>query len=133
MPVFRDEGFFILLSQFQDPCHFLLCYLEDYKMDPARANPLLTFSAFDDFATSKDITLVRADIINQGLEDDEGYKVVKQLMDMYLNDDDYATVHAFNKQPDSFDFDDFVSQQNAKWKSDDDDNTTTTTTSTTKE
>ncbi|KAL7580074.1 hypothetical protein ACA910_005059 [Epithemia clementina (nom. ined.)] len=56
-PVFREDGFFNLISQFQSPSHFLLAYLEDYKMDPHAASPLLTFSVFDDYAESKDVSL----------------------------------------------------------------------------
>jgi hypothetical protein len=31
-PVFRDEGHFMIVSQFQAPNHFLLAFLEDYQM-----------------------------------------------------------------------------------------------------
>ena len=70
----------MILSQFQSPNHFLLALLEDYKMDPARAQPLLTVSVFDDLVESKDLPLVRCDIINNGIEDNEGYKLVKCLI-----------------------------------------------------
>eukprot|EP00978_Attheya_sp_CCMP212_P011957 scaffold29670_cov55-Attheya_sp.AAC.10 len=46
--VFRDGGFFMLVTQFQELSHFIMAYLEDYKFDPARAQPLLTFSVLDD-------------------------------------------------------------------------------------
>ena len=93
-----------------------MAYLEDYKMDPTGAQPLLTFSIFEDYATSKDLVLVRADILNKGLHDDEGYKLVQNMLDMYTNDDEYMIVNAFNKQPNTFDLDDFVSRQNEKWR-----------------
>jgi hypothetical protein len=78
-PVFRDDGFFMLISQFLSPSHFLLGMLEDYKMDPNAATPLLTFSVFNDYADSKDISLVRCDILNRGIQDDEGRKVVQSV------------------------------------------------------
>ena len=115
-PVFRENGFFMMVSQFQGPSHFLMAYLEDFKMDPSRAQPLLTFSVFDDFAESKDLTLVRADILNKGIEDDEGLKVVQNMVDVYIQDEEYLAVKAFNKKPDTFDFDDFIARQNEKWK-----------------
>lgn len=115
-PIFRDDGFFMLLSQFQTPSHFLLAYLEDYKMDPNRAQPLLTFSIFNDFVDEHDISLVRCDIINRGIEEDEGRKVVENLLDAYRIDDDYSKVLTFNEQPANFDVDDFISCMNFKWK-----------------
>lgn len=115
-PVFRDNGYFMLISQFQEPSHFLMAYLEDFKMDPARAQPLLTFSVFDDYSDSKDITLVRADILNKGIAEDEGLKIVQSMLDGYTNDEEYMVVNAFNKKPETFDLDDFISRQNEKWR-----------------
>jgi hypothetical protein len=69
----------MLITQFLSPSHFLLGYLEDYKMDPNAATPLLTFSVFNDYADSGDISLVRCDIINRGIQDDEGRKVVQSV------------------------------------------------------
>ncbi|CAB9499364.1 F1 complex assembly factor 1 [Seminavis robusta] len=117
-PIFRDDGFFMMISQFQDPSYFFMALLDDYKMDPSAAQPLLTFSVFDDYAESKDLTLVRCDILNNGLEDEEGRKIVQSVLDSYLCDREFATVETFNKRPNSFDVDDFVSRQNEKWRKD---------------
>ena len=95
---------------------FMLAYLEDYKMDPAAAQPLLTCSVFDDYANSLDLTLVRCDIINRGIDDAEGVKVTHCLLSSYQNDDEYEAVKAFNGKQDSFDVDDYVAVQNQKWK-----------------
>eukprot|EP00566_Odontella_aurita_P023904 CAMPEP_0113534510 /NCGR_PEP_ID=MMETSP0015_2-20120614/5196_1 /TAXON_ID=2838 /ORGANISM="Odontella" /LENGTH=214 /DNA_ID=CAMNT_0000433673 /DNA_START=238 /DNA_END=879 /DNA_ORIENTATION=+ /assembly_acc=CAM_ASM_000160 len=114
-PVFRDEGYFMLVSQFQGPSHFLMAYLEDYKMDPARAQPLLTFSVFDDLAKKLDLGLIRCDILNKGVEDDEGRKIVNSMLDAYKKDEEYFKVKAFNETPDSFDLDDYISCQNQRW------------------
>jgi len=115
-PIFRDDGFFMLMAQFQEPSYFLLAYLEDYKMDPAAAQPLMTLSVFDDYADKLDLTLIRCDLINKGIEDSEGLKVANCLLDSYRNDDEYNAVQAFNGKPDTFDIDDFISVQNQKWK-----------------
>lgn len=115
-PIFRDEGYFMLVSQFQEPSHFLMAYLEDYKMDPARAQPLLTFSVFDDLSKKLDLGLVRCDILNKGVEDNEGRKVVNNMLDAYKKDEEFFKVRAFNQAPDSFDVDDYISCQNQKWK-----------------
>jgi hypothetical protein len=105
-----------------------MAYLEDYKMDPAGAQPLLTFSVFDDYAEEKDLALVRADILNKGIEDDEGLKIVQNMLDVYTTDDDYIGVKTFNRKPENFDFDDYISQQNEKWKRGQSSSTTTSTT-----
>lgn len=108
----------MMVSQFQSPSHFLMAYLEDFKMDPAAAEPLLTFSVFDDYADSKDLTLVRCDIINKGIHDSEGRKVVENILDSYKTEAGFVSVENFNQRPNSFDVDDFIARQNEKWKTD---------------
>jgi len=115
-PVFREEGHFMILSQFQTPNYFLLAFLKDYQMDPARAQPLLTISLFDDFAEEKDVTLVRVDVINRGIEDDEGYNICKYLLEDYAEEEGFVGVHLFNKKPDAFDVDEFVKEKERRWK-----------------
>ena len=113
-PVFREDGFFMLLSQFQKPSHFLLAYLEDYKMDPHSATPLLTFTVLDDYATTKDVCLVRCDIVNRSIRDDEGHRIVSELITNYL--DEYGEVQTFNANPKDFHIDDFISRMEQQWK-----------------
>ena len=117
-PIFRDDGHFMLVSQFFEPSHFIMAYLEDYKMDPAAAQPLMSFSVFEDYSDDKDLTLVRADVMNRGLDEGEGLKVVNSMLANYMNDDQYLTVRAFNSKPDSFDLETYVAQQSEQWKAD---------------
>lgn len=118
-PIFREDGHFMLVSQFFEPSHFIMAYLEDYKMDPAAAQPLLSFSIFEDYADDKDMTLVRADILNRGIDEGEGLKVVNSMLDNYKNDDQYLSVRAFNSMPDSFDLESYIAQQSEQWKAGD--------------
>ena len=115
-PIFRDDGFFNLVSQFQGPAHFLMAYLEDYKMDPNSATPLVTFSVFNDYAQSKDVALVRCDVLNKGINSEEGRKVVQSLLDHYRCDEDFVSIETFNHRPAEFDFDDHMSKMNDRWK-----------------
>lgn len=117
-PIFRDNGYFMLISQYQSPSHFLLAFLEDFKMDPNRAQALLTFSIFNEFVEEHDISLVRCDIINRGIEDHEGRKVVENMLDAYRLEDEYSRVLLFNNEPTRFDFDEFISHTKIKWKGD---------------
>ena len=108
----------MLLSQFQTPSHFLLAYLEDFKMDPNRAQPLMTFSVFNDLAESHKVSLVRCDVINKGIEESEGVRVMQNVLDAYRLDEDFTRVEEFNEKPTTFDVDDFISSMNQKWKDD---------------
>ena len=102
----------MVVSQFQEPSYFLLAFLEDYKMDPAAAQPLITISVFDDLVETKDVVLLRCDIINKGIEDDEGYKICQNLIKDYLDGD---AVQMFNTKPDAFNIDEFVTEKQAQW------------------
>lgn len=62
-PVYRKDGFFNMLCQFQDTC-FLVTYLEAFKENPGLAPPCLTVSLYEDMVESKDIGLLRADVTN---------------------------------------------------------------------
>lgn len=104
----------MVVSQFQEPSYFLLAFLEDYKMDPAAAQPLITISVFDDLVETKDVVLLRCDIINKGIEDDEGYKICQNLIKDYLDGD---AVQMFNTKPDAFNIDEFVKEKQAQWDS----------------
>jgi len=108
----------MLVSQFQSPSHFLMAYLEDYKMDPHSATPLITFSVFDDYSEDKDIVLIRCDILNKNIQDNEGEKVVESVLKNYSQEKEYGAVKTFNESPDSFDIDDYISRMNDRWKQD---------------
>jgi hypothetical protein len=103
-PVFRDDGFFMLLSEFQPP---------------HSATPLLTFSLFDTYADAKDVTLVRCDVLNKNINLQEGRKVVQSLLDNYRHEVDFAIVKLFNQRPNAFDIDDHIARMNVRWSQED--------------
>lgn len=77
----------------------------------------MTFSIFNDLAKSHDISLVRCDVINKGIDESEGQKVMDLLLDSYKVEEDYSRwVKHFNEQPEKFDADDYISCMNQKWK-----------------
>lgn len=115
-PVFREGGYFMLLSQYQAPSHFILAFLEDYKLDPSRAQPLFTFSIFNDFVSSHDISLQRLDVINKGIGKAEGIIVMQNIVDAYRLDEDYKYVSTFNESPERFDISEFISFMKRKWE-----------------
>jgi len=118
-PIFRDEGFFILLSQFQAPSYFLFAYLEDYKSNPSNAQPLLTLSVYNDLISTNKInlSLIRGQIIAKGgtIMQEEGEQVITQLLEGYRKDEEFdLTIRAFNKTPNKFDFYDYIARQKTK-------------------
>ena len=85
-------------------------------MDPNRAQPLLTFSVFNDLDQSHDVSLLRCDVINKGIEEDEGRTVMNHMLDSYREEKEYNKVRMFNENPANFDVDDYISCMNQKWK-----------------
>lgn len=83
-------------------------------MDPSSATPLLTFSVFDDYSESKDVTLVRCDILNKNLDEEESLKVVESVLENYKSM--FGVVQTFNERPNSFDINDYISRMNDRWK-----------------
>lgn len=63
-PVFRDGGYFMLLSEFQDMC-FLFTFLEDYRKNPKTANPWMSLTLYDEFVQDKGLGLLRGDVAAQ--------------------------------------------------------------------
>jgi hypothetical protein len=115
-PVFRDDGYFMLVSQFQSDAHcFLMAYLEDYKLDPARATPLLTVSVFNDYADSLDLSLVRCDVVNTQISMREAELVVMSTLQAYTSKDK-SLVYTFNHHSADFDVQEYVARQNQWWK-----------------
>jgi ATP synthase F1 complex assembly factor 1 len=62
-PVYRQDGFFNMLCQFQQTC-FLVTYLEAFKENPTGAPPCLAVSLYDELLENKEVGLVRGDVIN---------------------------------------------------------------------
>jgi hypothetical protein len=90
--------------------------LEDYKSDASTSQPLIAISVYNDLASTKQITLIRGEVINKGILLEEGEKVIHQLIEAYRNDDQfYAHVRSFNKNPSNFNYNDFMEQQRLKW------------------
>lgn len=83
-------------------------------MDPSAATPLLTFSVFTDYAQNKDVSLVRCDILNRSIQDDEGRKVVESVLHNYQQE--FAGVQTFNERPAHFDIDDHIRRMSERWK-----------------
>mmetsp|Transcript_17351 Transcript_17351/g.35764 ORF Transcript_17351/g.35764 Transcript_17351/m.35764 type:complete len:240 (-) Transcript_17351:12-731(-) len=126
-PVFRDveeaegEGesdaqYYNLIVQFFDPSHFVLANLQDYQSDPANAKPVISFSVFDDYIESKNMTLVRADIIVDTFKEGEPEKILGGILKRFDGrtcETDW--VDKFNNSPAEFDFEGFIEDSRKLW------------------
>lgn len=101
----------MLLSEFQDPGHFLWTYLEAYQADPTAATLAVTMSLFDDLPET---CLVRADIIDKSLDTDSA-KIVQAILHNYQ--DNFDMVQTFNKTPEQFDLEAYITRMKKHWES----------------
>lgn len=101
-------SFHSLLFAVQIP-HILFTGLEDYKARGTQASPYLTASFYKEFAETKDLVLVRGDVVFPSkLTDDEAKWLLETAQSFYLNDTRYALVERFNKRTRDFEFNDVL-------------------------
>lgn len=109
-PIPRESGYFVMLTQYQDKS-FLVTYLEDYKKNPMNAQPYMTITLYDELQHSKDLVLVRADVCALAtMTKQECDVLTRTVIASYVEDGMYTNVFTFNKQPDQFNFDEYVKQ-----------------------
>ncbi|MQM13337.1 hypothetical protein Taro_046261 [Colocasia esculenta] len=97
-----------LLEQRSMP-HMLITGLEDYKARTTQASPYLTVTFYKDFAESKDVVLIRGDIVfTSKLSDSEAKWLIETVQSFYLNDTRYKLVERFNKETHEFEFRDVL-------------------------
>jgi ATP synthase mitochondrial F1 complex assembly factor 1 len=105
-PIRRDKGYFVVLTQYQDSC-WLVTYLEDFKRNPAGAQPYMTVTIYDDLvAGGKNSILVRGDLCSPMIGKDDGVKLMELLRRFYAGDEGYKFVEQFNFQPREFNHED---------------------------
>ncbi|KAL3741768.1 hypothetical protein ACJRO7_017268 [Eucalyptus globulus] len=62
IPLWRGSGYVTMFAQVQMP-HMLLTGLEDYKASGTQASPYMTVTFYTEFAESKDLVLIRGDVV----------------------------------------------------------------------
>ena len=91
----------------EDKLAGLCTYLEEYKRNPDTASPWLCVAVFDDFVEDKSMALVRGDF-TPNLSKVEGELTSRLILHGYFDDEGYEFVEAFNKTPESFDYNKFI-------------------------
>ena len=102
LPVYRQEGYVNLLSQFQQSC-FLVTFLEAFQANASTAQPCVAISLYDDLLADKGLTLLRADVLHM-VDKPESQLVLEQVLQCYTRDELYAHVDTLNNRPSDFDF-----------------------------
>lgn len=89
--------------------YILFTGLEDYKARGTQAAPYFTVSYYKEFAESKDLVLVRGDIVfTSKLTDPEAQWLLETTQSFYLNDVRYKLVERFNRETQDFEFKDVL-------------------------
>lgn len=97
-----------MFAQVQMP-HILFTGLEDYKARGSQAAPYLTASFYTEFAETKDVVLIRGDVVfSSKLTDEEAKWLLETVQSLYLNDTRYKLVERFNKETHDFEFKDVL-------------------------
>lgn len=104
-PVLKGDGnFFNLVAEWQDN-YCIFTYLEDYKKNPATAEPYLSIALFDDFLARKQLVLVRGDFTGHLTKRDAAH-LLNLMRYFYFSEPRH--VETFNKDPSNFDFNTFL-------------------------
>ncbi|XP_026398547.1 uncharacterized protein LOC113294372 [Papaver somniferum] len=108
IPLWKGTGYVTMFVQVQMP-HIIFTGLEDYKARGTQAAPYFTATYFTEFAETKDMVLVRGDILfTSKLTDTEAQWLLEATQAFYLNDARYKLVEQFNKQTHDFEFKDVL-------------------------
>lgn len=108
IPLWKGSGYTTMFLQVQMP-HMLITGLEDYKARGTQAAPYLTASYYKEFADSKDLVLIRGDVVFASkLSDSEAKWLLETAQSFYLNDVRYKLVEQFNKEAREFKFKDVL-------------------------
>lgn len=89
--------------------HMLFTGLEDYKARGTQAAPYLTTTFYTDLSETKDLVLIRGDVVfTSKLTDEEAKWMMETAQSFYLNDTRYKLVERFNKHTHDFEFKDVL-------------------------
>lgn len=103
----ESNGYFNLVSQFQDGKHCLLTDLHTFSSNPSAASPMMVMTVYDELVKEKQLALLRGDIINQlDITRVDAARILKYLRVFYTNH--FPLVQKFNHSPRDFDYNEFL-------------------------
>lgn len=96
-------GFFVMYSEFQDS-FCLMTSLEAFRDKGAGAGVYFIVSLFGELVDSRDIALVRGEVLNDCVDVATGKALMESVLELYLSDVEFnATALKFNQSPLEFD------------------------------
>ena len=101
--------------QFFPDSHFVLAPLDKYQSDPASAQPVLSFSVFDDFIDDKNLCLVRADVVAKGFDVADARKVISMCVKGWEGKGTPDYVDLFNNRSEDFEFERYIEDARKQW------------------
>ena len=111
----QNAGYFNLIVQFFPDNHFVLAPLDKYQSNPAEAQPVLSFSVFDDYIESKNMCLVRADIVAKAFDVKDAQKVISMTLKSWEGKGDTHFVDLFNNKSEEFEFEQYIEEARKQW------------------
>lgn len=104
LPIDNENGFFVVVAQYQDKSWFVT-YVEDFKKNPDAAQPYLVITIYPELSESKGLVLLRADICALAtLTKTDAARILEQLVTFYGDDTHFQHVYSFNKTPREFNY-----------------------------
>ena len=103
----------ILEAKAQDDI-LLMGKLEEYQKYKSMEaiTPILTLQYYTDLAETKELVLMRGDVMPESITTTEAQYLVNQLQLFYLGDEKYQLVKDFNHNPAAFNYEDLLKELN---------------------
>jgi len=108
VPVHRENGYTILVSQWQGEKHCLFTGLEAFQKNPTNAHPVAVLTMYDEFLKSKGIVLSRLDITDPVVTKEEMQRVLDLHFLAYMSEDGIQRVRTFNLEASKFDYENYI-------------------------
>lgn len=101
--------FFVMYAEWQDN-HCIMTSLEAHRMNAGGAYPYFVLTLYDELIDSKDVCLVRGDIVSEYLDKKRCETLHELALSYYLRPENYAYVEQFNHRSKEFDIPDYFAR-----------------------
>eukprot|EP00398_MALV-I-01_sp_L67-1_P000722 gene722-561_t len=115
VPVRKLSGYMNLVMQFQDN-QILFTWLQQYQEKGNDAPLYAVISLFDDFVLSKEIGLLRAEVVAPELTKQDCIHLVRYVREFYGPGPKFEWVKKFNHRAHEFDFEEFQEAHRSHFK-----------------
>ncbi|CAD8165486.1 unnamed protein product [Paramecium pentaurelia] len=107
LPIKRKGGHFQLIGQSQTNS-ILFTFLEEYKKSGSFSTPYFILTIFEELLASKQLALIRGDIMDYKIDKDEATFLTNQFLKFYMTPELYEKyIYTLNHKQHEFNYDDF--------------------------